>query len=252
MRNGIFPIFTKGRVLKKDSVEYLRDFPYDLASLIYTNYSDGLLCGFLISSVEGNILVSKGALKHQGNIIVVPESTIWLEEYEQLQYVKLMIGKRRETEDYHLCPMEVVIDRRLPNTWNEIELGRFCLNPGAILRCDYDSFSDLRTPENTLDLTRVSYAGKGAPTLHPRVLQEFARELLMYSADPTDISFSLMCLNSNLVHKSAIQWFIAKKFSCDYKEYLLSKLYEKLLEMLPEHGLKGKRVRPRGHGPAID
>jgi len=252
MRNGFFPIFAKGRVLKRESIEYLRDFPYDLASLVYENYSDGILCGFSISSEDGWTHITKGALKYLGNIIVVPENTVAMAEssYGKFLYAKLIMGKSYETEDSKICPMELKVDTREAVGRYEIELGRFCLNSGAILRCEYDSFSDLRTPENTLDLTRVSYAGYDAPTLHPRVLKEYALAVLAYAHDAADVAFAVMCLNASIIHKSSIQWHIAKKINSSYVDYTLPKLYDKLEELLPQIGLK-KRERQRGKGPAI-
>jgi len=252
MRNGFFPLFTKGRVLKKESVEYLRDFPYDLVSLAHDGYSDGILSGFSIRSSddESCIQISKGALKYQGDIIVVPGNTFEMTEYGEFLYAKLVLGKCRETVDKKIRPIEMKIGRSGAKEDNEIELGRFCLNIGAILRCEYDSFSDLRTPENTLDITRVPYAGYEAPTLHPRVIKEYAQAVLAYSQEPADTAFALMCLNASVVHKSSIQWHIAKKTDRRYEEYTLATLYEKLEELLPQSGIK-KRERPRGRGPSI-
>ena len=252
MRNGIFPVFTKGRVLKKESIEYLRDFPLDLATLAWEDYSDGVLFGFSVSCQDGCIHIAKGALKYRGIIIIVPENSVEIEEFGELLHIKLVIGEYSQTEDYLFCPIEVKISKREATAENELELGRFCLNPGAVLRCKYDSFSDLRTPENTLDITRVSYAGIDTPTLHPRVLHEYARALMEASNDTVDISFALVCFNAAVVHKVSIQWYIAKRNNVQYEEYTLPALYEKLLGMLPQQGLKERARRPRGKGPAID
>ena len=251
MRNGFFPIFTKGRVLKKESIEYLRDFPHDLASLACEQYSDGVLFGFAISSENGYTHITGGAIKYQGEIMIIPENTVKTSDFGEFLYVKLVIGTRQETEDSRSCSIEVKVDRSQVKAENEKELGRFCLNSGATLRCKYDSFSDLRTIENTLDLTRVAYAGLEAPTLHPRVMNEYARSLLTVSSDPSDIAFALMCLNSGVVQKRSIEWYVAKKRDREYEEYTLPQLYEKLLELLPQSGVIGKRERPRGRGPSI-
>jgi hypothetical protein len=251
MRNGFFPIFTKGRVLKRESVEYLRDFPNDIATLTYEQYSDGILFGFGITSENGFTHITRGAIKHQGNIMIVPENTIRLTDYAEFMYAKLIIGKTHETADYKSCPIEIKVDRNQIKAENEKELGRFCLNSGAILRCKYDSFSDLRTLENTLDLTRVAYAGYEAPTLHPKVMKEYARALLTSSSEPADVAFALMCMNTWVVHKRSIEWHVAKKRNREYEEYTLPQLYEKLLELLPQTGFMGKRERPRGRGPTI-
>lgn len=234
MRNGYFPIFAKGRVLKKESLEYLRDFPHDFTSLMYQNYSDGMIFGFSLSYKDGFINIAKGALKYQGDIILVDDGSILVTEFEKILYLKLVIGKCWEGEDSRTRSVNIIIDRNKPSSEGEIELGRFCLNVGAILRCEYDSFSDLRTPENTLDITHVAYAGLNAETLQPRVLKEFAKALLMYSQDPMDTNFAFLCLNTEIIPKNVIQWYIAKKTNDQYKDFTLGALYEKLLELLPE------------------
>jgi hypothetical protein len=243
MRNGFFPVFTKGRVLKKESIEYLRDFPYDLASLACDNYSDGILSGFSISSSgDGHIHISKGSLKYQEDIIVVPDKTIMMveSEYGEFLYTKIAIGKSSETEDFIIRPIELKIDTHAVSAENEIELGRFCLHRGAELRCTYTSFDDLRTVNDTMDLTHIPYAGYEAPTLHPRVMKEYAKEILKASHEPADIAFALMCLNTGVVHKTSIQWHIAsKKPERTYVDFAFPELYDKLLELLPHHGITG-------------
>ena len=238
MRNGIFPLFTKGRVLKKESIEYLRDFPYDLVSLEYENYSDGILFGFTINCVGGNLHISKGAIKHQGNIILVPETTITITEYAQLLYTKLVIGQLHETDDCRSCQIEIRADKHQISTDNEKELGRFSLDSGerVRLRREYISFDDLSNVTNTLNITHVSYAGLDEPTLHPQVLKEYAKFMLASSSEAADTSFSLMCLNASVVHKKTIQWYLAVKKKSVYVDYSLPVLYEKLLELIPRTG----------------
>ena len=252
MLSGFYPYFSKGRVLKKENVEYLRDFPYELALMAYEHYSDGVLYGFNVSHEGDDIRIGNGALIHKGGIIMVNKSTVTIEEYGQTLNIRLYVGKSRETEDYKLCPTEINIDKRVMISENEIELGSFCLNKGAELRTKYDSFDDMRTPENTLDITRVAYAGEGAPTLHPTVMKEFAKEVLARSKDEFDVSFALMCLNSGIVSKSVIQYYIAKKNNADYTDYMLQMLYDKLYDILPEYGQKNTRKRAVNKGPRIE
>ena len=257
MRDGIFPIFTKGRVVKTKSIEYLRDFPKDLASLVFENYSDGVLFGFSIGIKEGNVLISNGAVKYQGDVLLIPAETVMLSGYGHLRHVKLVVGDRHETQDFITRQIEIVVDGQEAKAENELELGRFCLNTGAKLRADkfdsfkYDSFDDLRTPENTLDITHVSYAGEGMPTLHPRILKEFALALLMGPVDAVDTAFGLMCLNSAVVHKASIQWYVAKKEGSQYEDFSLSALYDKLACLLPQNDLANKPKKIQRRGPII-
>ena len=252
MLNGWYPIFTKGRVVKKESIEYLRDFPHDFIETTLSNYSDGILYGFDISFAENSdgerkVMVTKGAVKFQENVLVFSECMVPVNDHEKLQYLKLHIGEKHCTEDYACRTIEIVLDTNSPKQ-NEFELGRFALNYGAILRCDYDSFSDMVTPENTLDITNVPYAGIGDATLHPRVMKEFARGLLQKSSDPVDVCFCLMCMNSHIVYKDSILWFVSKRDKSDYENCTLSQLYSKLEGILAwqtdRTGNKQKLRRP--------
>ena len=45
MQNYAEPLFSKGRVLKKESLEALRDFPGGLAKLALAEWADGILYG---------------------------------------------------------------------------------------------------------------------------------------------------------------------------------------------------------------
>ena len=251
MRNGYYPLFIDGRIVKPEGLSYLRDFPEDLASLALENYSDGVLFGFSISTQEGKVLISKGAVKYKGEIAVVSDSAIDMVGFGHWSHVKLVLGEKRKTKDNTICSTEVVVDSHEAKAENEIELGRFCLNLGAVLRREYDSFSDLRTPENTLDITRVLYAGKEAPTLHPRVLKEFAQALMACSDETLDVAFALTCFNSRVVHKRSIQWYLAKKTDNPYEDFALDELFERLVELLPDQYLRQKPKRPRGKGPDI-
>lgn len=70
MQNFAEPLFGKGRVLKKESLEALRDFPGRLAGLFYSDWQDGILYGFDISYLHG-------AKDAAGGKIEVSEGAVW-------------------------------------------------------------------------------------------------------------------------------------------------------------------------------
>ena len=37
-----YPLFENGRILKKEALEILRDYPKDLLSILYDGYTDGV------------------------------------------------------------------------------------------------------------------------------------------------------------------------------------------------------------------
>jgi len=233
MYNNNFPLFIKGKVVKKEALEGLRDFPHTFVSIAFDNLSDGIVFGFSIffDKDKNTITVSRGALKFRGHIIIVHENELSINKYGTLLYIKLIVGDYCEKDGFEFYPIEMKINDE-DFKENELEIGRFILNKSAVLRCDYDFFSDLRTSINTLDITRCSSAGNDVATLHPNVLKVFAKTLLNNSSDAADISFALLCINSSIIHKNSIEWYIAKKIGGEYREYTLDDLYKKLEEIL--------------------
>jgi hypothetical protein len=252
MHNGLFPIFIKGRTVKKEALEYMRDFPLDFASAAFSDHSNGILFGFTISYSDDKIIISKGTCKYQNEIIVIPEVALPVYEYGQLLYINLEIGQLEESADYDTRHIGVKLTKHKPSKMNELELGRFSLNQRAKLRCKHDSFRDLQTLENTLNIIHVPYASVGGHTLNPVIIRKFADELLVRSSDAVDVNFALMCLNGNTVHRSSIQWFIAKKTGGSYEEYDILTMYEKLNFILGQHDPQSpKPERTKGRRPII-
>lgn len=250
MYNSNFPLFTKGRVVKKESLEYLRDFPYDFLSLAMEEYSDGIISGFHVCVKDGYMIISKGALKHKGQILVLPENKAPFGDFKRNLCVKMVIHEAAASADFVTCPIEIRVDEAEPDAANEVELGRFYLEEGAHLRCEYDSFADFRTHVNTLNILNVHYAGFSAPTFHTIIMREYGRALLTGTASDTDVSFALMCLNNRVVHKEAIQWHVALKSGKPYADYTLTELYQKLSTTLQQKK-QGKRMAGTGFGPKI-
>ena len=52
MFQNIYPVFEPKRLLKKEMLENLRDFPRSLFGLQYQNYSDGILYGCDITGTD--------------------------------------------------------------------------------------------------------------------------------------------------------------------------------------------------------
>ena len=57
MQNFSEPLFRKGRVLKTESLEALRDFPLHLARLGLERWADGILFGYDIHYENGSVSV---------------------------------------------------------------------------------------------------------------------------------------------------------------------------------------------------
>ena len=204
------PIFTSGRVIKKESFDNLRDFPRDAMDIFYADYSDGIISGFEITydMEKKDIGISKGILKRDGMIIILQGCSVSFAVFADREIcVKLRFGEIDRTDDFESVYVETGISAGFNVGADEIELARFRLEDGAELRkkSEYKGTYDFVTPYNTLNLVNVKYAGLHAPTFSPELLKIFAGEIMsLEKPDVIDISFALTCLNSSIVHKECI------------------------------------------------
>ena len=250
MQDYVKPLFQKGRVLKKESLEALRDFPQELARLGLEGWSDGVLFGFDMVYENGAVTVSKGAIWHQGQIVQTKEETIPFRAYEQPVTVCLRLYPELSTEDFCVRKLEFRLKNGEPSS-NELELGRFRPSKGPRLRKDYLDLRDCRTAFNTLDITQVPYAGQGGVTVSPVMLRVFARMVLENrKALDMDVQFALLCLGQPYVFRECLLWYVCRRLGEPLKELTHSEIYERLLRIAGA-GESGRKRRGQKDGPAV-
>lgn len=76
MFKNIYPLFERKRLLKKEMLEILRDFPRDIFQILYQDYADGILAGCELETIDGSLVI------HPGIIC-----------YNKIPYILKMIGK---------------------------------------------------------------------------------------------------------------------------------------------------------------
>ena len=249
------PLFQKGRVLKKEGLEALRDFPYEFARLWLNNWSDGILSGFDISYIgdedkEGQLVVDAGAAWYEGQIVLTEKETFPFAFYDRPVKIWIRFFPKQTTEDFFVCPLEISVEEGEQEK-EGMELGRFRLSKGARLRKDYRDLQDFSTAYNTLNLTQVPYAGEDGITVSPVLLQVFARMILENpSAKESDINFALLCLNHPPVSRKCLLWYISRRLGIPYRELGHSEIYQCLVQIAGTGNRKLQEKR-RKEGPAV-
>ena len=243
MQEYSIPVFAAGRVLRKESMENIRDFPRDFLDAVYAGYSDGIITGFDITydgdAREDNLRVSGGVLKKNGGIFVLKEMTSVFDAFDKNICLKLCFGDVSITEDFLKTGVEIKTDSVLETGENEIELARFRLAKGAKLRKkhEYKGVDDFTTPDNTLNLVHVKYSGLDSPTFSPALLRIFAREIAV-SRDIADVSFALLCLSGDTVHKDCILQYLGIRLSRDFDRDITNQaIHAALIEIVKKRGV---------------
>ncbi|WP_129599949.1 hypothetical protein [Anaerophilus nitritogenes] len=229
------PIFGRGRILKIEMLEHVRDFSKDMIKLHLHGYSNGILTGCRLLINDDYIIIQPGMIYFDEEIYILKENyTIPYVHTNETAILKVKFIGENSNKDFVSHGTQILIDSDIHIYEDEIELCRFKLKEGAKLRNNYVNFEDLITEYNTLNIIHTPFAAYRNSTLSPYVLNYFAKEAFQHKlSNPLDISFCMQCLkNEESMSKELILNYIAARLEIDYKDYSNEKLYKFLVEIL--------------------
>ncbi|MDR1067454.1 MAG: hypothetical protein LBL35_08530 [Clostridiales bacterium] len=208
-----YPFFKKGRVLKIEMLENLRNFPRDILDIYGETLSDGIISG-LTPAADGRVVTfSKGMVKHNGSIYLINSpTTISCADEDINAIITLNFYDEVVGDDFRTLFAEIEMNDRASIESNQIELCRFKLKTGAYLRDAYQGLYDFVTEYNTINIAHTLYSGYKEPTISVEILKYFAKEAL--EANPKnamDITFCFMCLNSARIERQVILNYVAHR-----------------------------------------
>ncbi|MGG3864529.1 DNA and RNA helicase [Aneurinibacillus aneurinilyticus] len=249
---NLYPNFNKGRILKKEMLENLRDYPRSFIDICFKKYSDGIIAGADIAVGEDELTIGTGMIKHNGTMYM-------LEDEYRLPYhatgaeaiIKVRFTEKAEHSDFVSYGTEILLSQDMQVKRDECELGRFKLKEGARLRSEYQDFADLATEYNTVNIIHAQYAGVEKSTLHPYILRYFATDILKHNcSNPYDIVFAMQCMNQPAVDRELILYYIVNRLEIPYTQYSNEQMH-KYLGRIVEEVKRGHRVKPgaRHGGP---
>lgn len=191
----IYPTFERGRILKKESLRALRDYSYTALELQYQEYTDGVIFGCMFS-VEGNELcIGAGMIKCQGFLYLLAQQKLPYRATNEMQYLKFVAMERQEQPDYIKYAAQIRLEENPPQGGREIELCRFKLREGSVLRTEYKDFYDIQTEFDTVNLADAMWSSRGGVTLSREITDDYARRILACeAAEPVDVQFAYLAL----------------------------------------------------------
>ncbi|MFD4491472.1 DNA and RNA helicase [Lysinibacillus fusiformis] len=243
-----YPHFQKGRILKLEMLENLRDFPREFLDLYFEEYSNGIIAGCHIHVTDTSIILTKGIMKHNKRLYMLHRSyELPYEATGNEMIVKVRFAEEVNHLDFTQFTTTIVLDNSMYLAANEMEIVRFKLKVGAKLRSEPIDFSDYTTEYNTVNYLHCEYAGVQKSTYHPRILQCFAKELLKNRPTNTyDITFALACLNEERVQRDVIEMYISNRLELEFQPFSNSQIHKYLYRILGEakNGGRGTGASP--------
>ncbi len=230
----VYPNFAKGRILKIEMLENLRDFSRDTLEVLTTDQSDGIVKGLEAEVSNNTINFSKGIVRYNGNVYLINENlSIEYKATDVDVLIKLVFLEKSLEVDYSIQHIAIKLDADTKIKDIEIELGRFKLKEGAYLRTDYKDLDDYTTEYNTINLINVHYANVDEHTLTPKFINSYGLEILKtHSENIWDITFATSCINTKNISRSLILSYINKKLDENNVRLTNDEIHKKLIIIL--------------------
>ena len=245
MFQNTYPVFEAKRLLKKEMLDNLRDYPRNLFTIQYQNYSDGILFGCELEETRGGLNIMPGILYYKSipYFLEKPYRVVCEAEGKQA-YLKVRFWDKAAGSGGVEYLSQVVVDEQPPNPEHEMELARFKLQPGARLRTEYTDFYDYDTEYDTVNRIHVPYAAPEGSGIWPGMFQCFARAMLRNTmTNPWDHAFCFSCLQL----KEAMPYEVARAYLNgrlgQEKEYTNMQIYNSLKSILRE--ANQRQAQPR-------
>ena len=123
MFQNIYPVFEPKRLLKKEMLENLRDFPRSLFGLQYQNYSDGILYGCDITGTETGMILLPGILCYKGVPYFLERPyPVSCKAEGKMAYVKVHFWDKTIGSGGEEYLSQIIVDEQEPDAEQELEL----------------------------------------------------------------------------------------------------------------------------------
>ncbi len=242
-----FPLFMGRRILKKESLWDVRDYTYAGWQLYYADYTDGLLKGCAIRAEDGTLVIGRGVMKfHDFVYLMQEEEKVAYQPYNGWQILKAEFSEAETNFEYKGYRARFFLDRDMELKENQMEMCRFYLREGSVLRDSYKNFSDMATEYDTVNLIHATVAGVGEKTLHPALLLQFGEELWnMREKDAADFGICSLIWNAQgRVELKVIAAYLETRMKKDMADMPAGnqEFYERLGRIVDHRGMP-KRER---------
>ena len=194
MRVQVIPVFQDLHILRKSMLEALADYAFLADQLLHKDYGDGILAGCELTTTEDSIFLREGVLFYEGQMFLIKEPMAVTYHPTNTTMVLKVCFSEEHTDGELLFTgrIDLFLTEQTELRKGELELCRFKLQEGAVLRYRYQNFEDRNTEFDTLNTIHAAYSVKGGTTLSPEIVREFAEEML--KAEELSELDTLFCL----------------------------------------------------------
>ena len=211
--------FANGTILTGAMLHEIYKYPREFFRLIYKDFSDGIICGLDYFMDEGNLFLSAGIMKLDGEFYFLEKN---------LNFSLLAEKNNLKTDQkYYICLNKISAVKEPCLTENNFEiilsqennfptLGQF-----VFTKIDDFNFPILIESENPFErifdrnafnVLEVNFAAKGGATFHP-FLFRLVKDFLLKKKDKTPLDYSILTQlqNAETISLQTIKSYIAEE-----------------------------------------
>lgn len=166
--------------------------------------------------------------------------------------MKAVFNVNEGNPDYLSYQVDFLLDQDVERGKNQIEVCRFHLREGSVLRDTYKDFADMNTEYDTVNLLHATVSGRGQGRLHPKILLKYAETLQRNGANGVeDMAFCYHILQQNgEVERTVVEAYLRDKWKNEItmdaemqQNEICFKRLEALLNQRTDNRDKGLRQR---------
>ena len=247
--NGLrIPVFEKGNIVTAEMLEAVKALPVDYQTIRYSGYSNGILTGCKVSINDGEILVGKGIIVFEENLYYITEPlSVMYQASNEWCILQVVVGNKMSYRNVEEQELEAVLTSEAAKRLDGIEVCRFRLQAGAMLRGNYRNFQDLETEYDTINEIYAEWSSFEESTVSARLLRCFAEELGKKPLEPIDF---MMCqqiyqMNGQSLNRRALITYLNQRLQLKKEHYTNKEIYQKMTEITRMQQGRGPRMPER-------
>ncbi len=236
MNEQKYPQFERLHILRTEALCSIRDRAFDTFPLLFENYGGGIISGCRPITTSNLITLSEGIIFHNNFLYLInAPMNVEYSPTEEYMMMKLIFEPQLETENFVQRNVSMILTPNLNLSENEMEICRFKLKKGAVLRTNYTDFFDRATEFDTVNTINAPYAAVGGSTLSPEILCAFADDAKNFELEFEDYNFCLAALSGNILNSAQIVFYIERRLKIELPAQINNQiLYEHLCLILQE------------------
>ena len=242
MNEQKYPQFELLHILRTEALCAVRDCAFETLPLYLSSHGAGIVSGCDFVTTKDLITLNAGLILYDNFLYRITEPmSVHYAPTEEYILLKLIFEPKRKTELFLQRDIRIELSADMNLAANEMELCRFKLKKGAILRTKYTDFIDRSTEFDTVNTINAPYSAVGGSTLSPDILRAFASEAKDYSLDSEDFSFCLAALSGKILNAEQISFYIERRLKIELTDRDNQTLYDKLCLILRDIKNGGRR-----------